>query len=157
MVTMWLAFRLLSVGLRTLIIEADTSAAFSHYYGSLQSFSNRLSLRLVIQYISVRGEIIPLIGGQNRRGLSARLVPVFGNYSFRLETLFPHDWRLFYGFFRVGLHQYAILNGPHHLFPPGDPGPLVRISSVDLKQCCQPLALSLLFLGFDSYYLLQPL
>ena len=138
-------------------MEAHAPGGFPAYYRPLQSFSERLPLGLAIQRISVRCEIIPLLGSQNRRGLSARLVPVFGNYSFRLETLFPHDWRLFYGFFRVGLHQYAILNGPHHLFPPGDPGPLVRISSVDLKQCCQPLALSLLFLGFDSYYLLQPL
>src|SRR5262245_47649741 len=127
------AFRLLPVGLRALIIEADGSAALSCYYGPLQSFSGGLPLRLAIQYISVRCEIIPLIGGQNRRGLSARLVPVFGNYSFRLETLFPHDWRLFSGFFRVLLDQDAILDRPHHLFPPGDPGPLVRISSVDLK------------------------
>src|SRR5215471_9299415 len=157
MVTMWLAFRLLSVGLRTLIIEADTSAAFSHYYGSLQSFSNRLSLRLVIQYISVRGEVIPLIGGQNRRGLSARLVPVFCNYSFRLETLFPQDWRLFSGFFRIIPDQKDILNRPHHLFPSGDPGPVFRIIWVDLKQCCEALALSLLFLSFNSHDPLQPL
>ena len=157
MVTMRLALGLLPVGLTVLIIEADTSAAFSYYYGPLQSFSERLPLRLIVQRISVRCEVVPLIGGQNRRGLSARLVPVFCNYSFRLETLFPQDWRLFSGFFRVGLHQYPILNRPQHLFPSGDPGPLVRISSVDLKQCCQALALSLLPLGFDPHYPLQPL
>src|SRR5215469_5415670 len=80
MVTMRLALGLLPVGLTVLIIEADTSAAFSYYYGPLQSFSERLSLRLPVQRIPVRGEIIPLIGAQNRRGLSARLVPVFGNF-----------------------------------------------------------------------------
>src|SRR5215471_15994862 len=100
-VTLRLAFRLLPVGLTVLIIEADTSAAFSYYYGPLQSFSERLSLRLAVQRIPVRGEIIPLLGSQNRRGLSARLVPVFCNYSFRLETPFSQDWRLFSGFFRV--------------------------------------------------------
>src|SRR5262245_4357580 len=39
MVTMRLGLGLLQVGLTVLIIEADTSAAFSCYYGSLQSFS----------------------------------------------------------------------------------------------------------------------
>ena len=133
MVTMRLALGLLPVGLTVLIIEADTSAAFSYYYGPLQSFSECFSLRLAVQYILVRCEVIPLIGGQNRRGLSARLVPVFGNYSFRLETLFPHDRRLFSGSFRVSVHQHAILNRPHHLLPSGNAGPLARVISVDLK------------------------
>src|SRR5262249_48003845 len=157
MITMRLAFRLLPVGLRALIIEAHDPAAFSHYYGPLQSFSEGLSLRLALQYISVRGEIILVIGGQNRRGLSAGLIPVFGNYSFRLKALFPHDWRLFSGFFRVIPDQKDILNRPHHLFPSGYPGPLVRIGSVYLKKCGQSLALSLITLGFDPYYPLQPL
>ena len=157
MVTMRLAFRLLSVGLRALIIEADASAAFSYFYGPLQSFSEGLSLRLAIQYISVRCEIILLLGGQNSRGLSSGVVRIFGNNSFRLKALFPHDWSLFSGTFRLSLHQYAILSRPHRLFPSGYPGPLVRISSVDLKQCCQPLALSLLSCSFYPYYPLQPL
>src|SRR5215469_6418490 len=133
MVTMRLALGLLPVGLTVLIIEADTSAAFSYYYGPLQSFLEGLSLRLAIQCISVRCEIVPLLGRENGSRLPTRLVLVFGNYSFRLKALFPHDWRLFSGFFRVLLDQNAILDRPQHQFPPGDPGPLVRIISVDLK------------------------
>src|SRR5262245_21239815 len=128
MVTMRLALGLLPVGLTVLIIEADTSAAFSYYYSPLQSFSERLPLRLIVQRISVRCEVIPLIGGHDRRGLSARLGPVFCNYSFRLETLFPQDWRLFSGFFRISPDQKDILNRPHHLLPSGYTGPLGRIS-----------------------------
>ena len=157
MVTLRLAFRLLSVGLGVLIIEADASAAFSYYYGPLQSFSERLLLSLAIQCISIRCEIIPLFGSENRCGLPTCLVPVFGNYSFRLETLFPQDWRLFSGFFRIIPDQKDILNRPHHLFPSGDPGPVFRIIWVDLKQCCEALALSLLFLSFNSHDPLQPL
>src|SRR5215471_6238917 len=100
-VTLRFALGLLPVGLTVLIIEADTSAAFSYYYGPLQSFLEGLSLRLAIQCISVRCEIVPLLGRENGSRLPTRLVLVFGNYSFRLKALFPHDWRLFSGFFRV--------------------------------------------------------
>jgi|SRR5215471_14226247 len=157
MVTMRLVLGLLPVGLTVLIIEADTFAAFSCYYGPLQSFSECFPLRLAIQYISIRGEIIPLLGSENRCGLSTRLVPVFADYFFRLKALFLHDWCLFYSFFRVILHQHAELNRPHHLFPSSYAGSLVRIIWVDLKQCCEALALGLLSLGFDPYYSLQPL
>src|SRR5215831_12210948 len=105
MVTMRLALGLLPVGLRALIIEAGASAAFSYYYGPLQTFSERLLLRLAIQCVSVRCEIIPLLRRQYRCRLPAGLVPIFANYFFCLKAPFPHDWSLFSGFFRVILRQ----------------------------------------------------